>query len=69
MASSGRCRHSRAMVRIFVRDPADRTTWDGNAVDILNMCLNVVGDHPLGVHGQNLLLNVLADAGLLFGGT
>ena len=36
------------------------------AVDILNMRFNVTGGHAFGVHGQNLLLDVLADAGLIF---
>ena len=36
------------------------------AVDILNMRFNVTGGHVFGVHGQNLLLDVLADAGLIF---
>ena len=30
------------------------------------MRFNVTGGHAFGVHGQNLLLDVLADAGLIF---
>ena len=50
----------------LVRDPADRAVRDGNAVNLLNVCFNVPCRHPLGVHGQDFLFNVLANAGLVF---
>ena len=34
-------------------------------VDILDMGLDVAGGHPFGVHGQDFLFDVLADAGLV----
>lgn len=49
----------------LVRDPADRAVRAGNAVDLLDVCFNVPHRHPLGVHGQDFLINVLADAGLV----
>src|SRR5699024_7345460 len=49
----------------FVCNAADRTVRDGNAVDVLDMGLDVTGGHPLGVHGQYFLFNVLADARLV----
>ena len=36
------------------------------AIDVLNVILNIADSHPLGVHGQNLFLDVLTDAGLVF---
>ena len=50
----------------LVRDPADCAVRDGNAVNLLNVCFNVPCRHPLGVHGQDFLFNVLANAGLVF---
>ena len=49
----------------LVRDPADRAVRNGNTVDIPNMGLNIAGGHALGVHGQDFLLNVLTDTGLV----
>ena len=34
-------------------------------MDILYMSLNISGRHALGVHGQDLLLDLLSDAGLV----
>ena len=65
MDSSGLCCHSFAAGRIIC-DTAYRGIRDIYAVDILNMRFNVTGGHAFGVHGQNLLLDVLADAGLIF---
>ena len=50
----------------FICDTAYRGIRDIYAVDILNMRFNVTGGHAFGVHGQNLLLDVLTDAGLIF---
>ena len=49
----------------FVRDPAHRRIGDLYAVDIPDMRLNVAGGHAFGVHRQDLLLDVLAYAGLI----
>ena len=49
----------------LVCDSADRAVRDRNAVDVLNVSFNIAGGHTLGVHGQDFLLNVLADAGLV----
>ena len=49
----------------LVRNPADRAVRDRNTVNILNMGLNISGGHPLGIHRQDLFLNILADAGLV----
>ena len=50
----------------FICDTAYRGIRDIYTVDVLNMRFNVTGGHAFGVHGQNLLLDVLADAGLIF---
>ena len=47
------------MIRLTVLSETD------NAVNILDMGLNIAGGHTLGVHGQDFLLNVLTDAGLV----
>ena len=49
----------------LVCDPADRAARDGNAVDVLDGGLDVTGGHIFGVHGQDFLLNILTDAGLI----
>ena len=49
----------------LIGDPADRAVRNGNAVDILDVGLDIAGGHPLGVHRQDFFLNVLADAGLI----
>src|SRR5699024_4616491 len=48
----------------LVCDPAYGAVRYRNPIDVLDMSLNIAGGHALGVHGQDLLLNVLADAGL-----
>src|SRR5699024_4231027 len=48
----------------LVCDPAYGAVRYGNPIDVLDMSLNIAGGHALGVHGQDLFLNVLADAGL-----
>jgi len=42
-----------------------RLTVVFQTVDILNVRFDVTGGHAFGVHGQDLFLNVLADAGLV----
>ena len=49
----------------LVCDPADRAARDRNAVDVLDGGLDVTGGHIFGVHGQDFLLNILTDAGLI----
>lgn len=49
----------------LVRDSADCAVRYRNAVDILNMSFNITGSHTLSIHGQNFLLYVLADIGLV----
>ena len=49
----------------LVRDSADRTVRDRNTIDVLNIGLNISSVHALGVHGKNMLLNILADTGLI----
>lgn len=49
----------------LVGEAADGAVQNADAVDVLNMGLDIAGGHALGVHGQNLLLNVLANAGLI----
>src|SRR5699024_6191209 len=48
----------------LVCDPAYGAVRYGNPIDVLDMGLNIAGGYALGVHGQDLFLNVLADAGL-----
>lgn len=49
----------------LVRDSAGGRIRNVNAIDIVDVALNVAGRHSLGVHGENLLLDILADAGLV----
>ena len=49
----------------FVRDTAYGRVGHLYAVDIPNMGLNIRRGHAFGVHGQDLLLDVLTDAGLI----
>lgn len=49
----------------LICDSADCTGQDGNDVDVLNVSFNIAGGHTLSVHGQDFLLNVLADTGLV----
>ena len=44
---------------------ADGAIRNRNAVDVLNMGLNISGGHALDIHGQGFLLNILADTGLV----
>ena len=50
----------------LVSNAAYRGIRDFHAVDILDMLLDVTSGHALGVHGQDLFLNVLANTGLVF---
>ena len=54
------------MGRIFVRNTAHGRVRYLYAVDIPNVNRNIRCCHALGVHGQDLLLDVLTDAGLVF---
>ena len=49
----------------LVRDTAYGRVGHLYAVDIPNMGLNIRHGHAFGVHGQDLLLDVLTDAGLV----
>ncbi len=49
----------------LVRDTAYGRVGHLYAVDIPNMGLNIRRGHAFGVHGQDLLLDVLTDAGLI----
>lgn len=67
MDSRGRCCHSLSIVRnlLSVIRLTVLSETKGDAVDVLNARLDIAGGHTLNIHGQNLLLNVLADAGLV----
>ena len=49
----------------FICNTAYCRIRDLYAVDIADMLLNIRSCHALGIHGQDLFLNVLADAGLV----
>lgn len=49
----------------LIRDPAYRSVRHRQPVDILNMRLDVAGRHAFRIHGQNLLFDILTDAGLV----
>ena len=50
----------------LIRDPAYyRSVRHRQPVDILNMRLNVAGRHAFRIHGQDLLFDILTDAGLV----
>ena len=49
----------------LIRDPAYRSVRHSQPVDILNMRLNVTGRHAFRIHGQDLLFDILTDAGLV----
>ena len=53
------------MGRIFVRNTAYGRVGHLYAVDIPNMGLNIRRGHALGVHGQDLFLDVLTAADLV----
>ena len=49
----------------LIRDPAYRSVRHSQPVDILNMRLNITGRHAFRIHGQDLLFDILTDAGLV----
>ena len=49
----------------LICDTAYCRVGDLYAVDIADMFLDIRGCHALGIHGQDLFLNILADAGLV----
>ena len=51
------------MIRLMVLSDYGAVRYR-NPIDVLDMALNIAGGHALGVHGQDLFFNVLADAGL-----
>ena len=51
--------------KYLVRDPAHGAFRRLDAVDVPDVIHDVRGGHPLGVHGDDFLLHILADAGLI----
>ena len=49
----------------LIRDPAYRSVRHRQPVDILNMRLDVAGRHAFRIHVQDLLFDILTDAGLV----
>ena len=49
----------------LIRNAAYRRIRDIYAVNILDMCFDIAGCHALGIHRQNLLLDILTDTGLI----
>ena len=49
----------------LVHDTANRAVLNGGATDVLNVGFDVTGGHTLSIHGQDFLLDVLTDAGLV----
>ena len=49
----------------LIRDPAYRSVRHRQSVDILNMRLDVASHHAFRIHGQDLLFDILTDAGLV----
>lgn len=49
----------------LIRDPTYRSVRHRQPVNILNMRLNVAGRHAFRIHGQDLLFDILTDAGLV----